>query len=76
MKRVRLNDKWVAVAAPLLAPLVPLLAAALLLMPAAGAQTPWPDKPVSLIVPWASSAHRASQPRPREAEAHLSVIWS
>jgi tripartite-type tricarboxylate transporter receptor subunit TctC len=48
MTKLALKDRLAAAAAPLAA-----LLAALLLMPAAGAQTPWPDRPVSLIVPWA-----------------------
>src|SRR5215210_7555581 len=45
MRMNRLNDKFLAAAG--------LLIAALLTMPLAAAQTGWPDKPVSLIVPWA-----------------------
>lgn len=45
MNSKRLDEKLIAGAA--------LLIAALLTVPVAGAQTGWPDKPVSLIVPWA-----------------------
>ena len=49
MKRFLSNRKLSGAAAPLAA----LLAALLLLAPAARAQTAWPDRPVTMIVPWA-----------------------
>jgi tripartite-type tricarboxylate transporter receptor subunit TctC len=43
----------VVAAARMWAPLVPVLAAAMVWTSVASAQTAWPDKPVTMIVPWA-----------------------